>query len=161
MALPQSGIVGPEEYAPYPEPFEFEGDVPIATEDLWYFQAEIALRVLLNRVSHALYLKDNGRESKLSSKGLSYMVCELDKQLTDWYKVLPEPIKFSLDHVSTSDPVKTVLRLRYFACRTIIFRPYIQQVLTRESDLDDPDVVDKCRKCLTACLRQLQNIRAQ
>jgi len=162
MALPHSGIVAFEGHARYPKPFQYEGENPVATEDLWYFQAEIALRVLLNRVSHSLYApKDNGRELNTSSRGFNKVVLELDRQLTEWYDVLPEPIQFSLDHVPSSNPVKTVLRLRYFACRTIIFRPYILAVLTRESHLNEPDVEDKCQKCLTACLRQLQNIRAQ
>jgi hypothetical protein len=53
-----------------------------------------------------------------------------------------------------------VLRLRYFACRTIIFRPYIQAVLADSSAAQEPGVQEACRKCLEACIRQVENITA-
>jgi len=59
-----------------------------------------------------------------------------------------------------SDPVQTVLRLRFYACRTIIFRPYILAVLDNEQAVMDPTVRENCRKCLDAAIRQLENITA-
>lgn len=53
-----------------------------------------------------------------------------------------------------------MLRLRYFACRTIIFRPYIQAVLADSSVAHEPGVSEACRKCLEACIRQVEYISA-
>ena len=58
---------------------------------------------------------------------------ELDYQLNQWYAGLPPAMQFPLDRVPLQNPVQTVLRLRYFACRTIIFRPYILMVLQDET----------------------------
>ena len=60
-----------------------------------------------------------------------------------------------------NDPVQTVLRLRYFACKTIIYRPYILAVLDNEQAAMDPSVRENCRKCLEASIRQLEHITAQ
>lgn len=118
---------------------------------------EIALRRLLNRVSHLLYTKTTN-EGHVSS--LDTVVAELDFQLTQWYNNLPLQFKFPHANKSPTDPIQTVLRLRFFACRTIIYRPYILAVLKDESAAMDPAVQENCRKCLEACVRQLENIQA-
>jgi hypothetical protein len=120
--------------------------------------AEIALRKLLNRVSNLIYAK---AQPITSTAALDPVVAELDLQLTEWYNQLPAPVKF--DHGTSPPPsaVKTVLRLRYFACRTIIFRPYVLAVLIKESAFMDTSVQENCRKCLEACIRQLEHITAQ
>jgi hypothetical protein len=126
-------------------------------DDLWYFLAKIALRRLLNRVSHLIYSK--GTNMSLSS--LAPIVAELDYQLTQWYENLPIPVQFPHNRVLLSNPVQTVLRLRYFACRTIIFRPYILAVLEDEKLGMDGPVRENCRKCLEACIRQLDHVTEQ
>jgi hypothetical protein len=92
---------------------------------------------------------------------LGPLVAELDYQLAQWYEGLPLPVQFPHSRVPLSNPVQTVLRLRYFACRTIIFRPYILAVLNDETAALDPNVQENCRKCLEACIRQLEHITAQ
>jgi len=88
------------------------------------------------------------------------LVVELDYQLNQWYAGLPPAMQFPLDRVPLQNPVQTVLRLRYFACRTIIFRPYVLLVLQDESLAMDSSVQDNCHKCLEACIRQLEYITA-
>lgn len=159
LDLPHSGIVSFEESMRLPRSFPYDAtttpsDTP-GTDDIWYFLAEIALRRLLNRVSHVLY--SNKRNSIAS---LEPIVAELDYQLTQWYEGLPSPMRFPRERLPARDSVQTVLRLRYFACRTIIFRPYIQAVLQDENLAHEPGVQAACEKCLDACVRQVENIGA-
>lgn len=157
LDLPHSGIVQFEESVGLPGGFEDEGEESVGRDELWYFLAEIALRRLLNRVSQLIYSKD----SMASTSSLEPVVAELDFQLSQWYESLPLPLQFPFTRTPLADPVQTVLRLRYFACRTIIFRPYILAVLDNEQAAMDPSVRENCRKCLEASIRQLEHITAQ
>jgi len=163
LDLPHSGIVQFEESMRLPRSFPFDAavtaneDLP-GNDDLWYFLAEIALRRLLNRVSHLIYA--HKRSASISIAALEPVVAELDFQLAQWYESLPAPIRFPPERLPAQNGVQTVLRLRYFACRTIIFRPYVQAVLIDEHLANEPGVQEACRKCLEACLRQLENVSA-
>ncbi|KAL4877922.1 hypothetical protein BJY04DRAFT_121981 [Aspergillus karnatakaensis] len=176
LDLPHSGIVSFEELVDLPGGFdedENEDDEDedededenehsareklvhsAGRDDPFYFLAEIALRRLLNRVSHMIYQKNN----TLTLVSLAPIVSELDFQLSQWYEGLPQPVRFPITHTPISDPVQTVLRLRYFACRTIIYRPYILAVFENEQTSSDSWVRECCRRCLEATLYQLENI---
>lgn len=156
LDLPHSGIVQLEETIGLPGGFEEEDEDPVGKDELWYFLAEIALRRLLNRVSHLIY----SDRPNTSITSLEAVVSELDYQLTQWYENLPLHLQFPYSREPLSDPVQTVLRLRYFACRTIIFRPYTLAVLENEQAAHDSAVRENCRKCLDACIRQLEHITA-
>jgi hypothetical protein len=157
LDLPHSGIVQYEELVGLPGGFEEEEEERAGRDDLWYFLAEIALRRLLNRVSQLIYSKD----SMASTQSLEPVVAELDFQLSQWYESLPQALQFPYSRALLSDPVQTVLRLRYFACKTIIYRPYILAVLDNEQAAMDPTVRENCRKCLESSIRQLEHITAQ
>lgn len=161
LDLPHSGIVSFEESMRLPRSFPYDAIIAGSDElpgndDIWYFLAEIALRRLLNRVSNLLY----SQTSSSSIASLGPIVAELEYQLEQWYANLPHPIQFPREPVPARDRVQTVLRLRYFACRTIIFRPYIQAVLGDESLAHEPGVKTACEKGLEACYLQLDNILA-
>lgn len=163
LDLPHSGIVQFEESMMLPRSFPYDsstigGDELLGNDELWYFLAEIALRRLLNRVSHLIYTHKRSQAFSLAS--LDPLVAELDLQLSQWYEGLPGPVKFPRERLPAQTQVQTVLRLRYFACRTIIYRPYIQAVLTDENVAHEPGVQDACRKCLEACIRQLEYVSA-
>ena len=161
LDLPHSGIVQFEESVDLPRGFESEEDEdsepPAGRDELWYFLAEIALRRLLNRVSHLIYQKGS---PTMSIAALEAVAAELDYQLQQWYESLPLPVQFPHTRGPLASPVQTVLRLRYFACRPIIFRPYILAVLENEAAAMDPMVRESCRKCLDASMRQLEHISA-
>ena len=157
LDLPHSGVVAFEENVGLPCGFEGDEQEAVGRDDLWYFLAEIALRRLLNRVSQLIYSKD----SLASTTNLEPVVAELDFQLTQWYENLPLPLQFPFTRAMLPDPVQTVLRLRFYACRTIIYRPYILAVLDNEQAVMDPAVRDSCTKCLEAAVRQLEHILAQ
>ncbi|CZT25773.1 related to C6 finger domain protein [Ramularia collo-cygni] len=160
LDLPHSGIVSFEESMRLPRSFPYDAitagsEEPPGTDDIWYFLAEIALRRLLNRVSNLLY-----SQNRSSIASLEPIVAELEYQLEQWYANLPQQIQFPRERIAARDKVQTVLRLRYFACRTIIFRPYIQAVLGDESLIHEPGVRAACEKGLDACYSQLENILA-
>ncbi|KFH42960.1 Quinic acid utilization activator-like protein [Hapsidospora chrysogenum ATCC 11550] len=154
LDLPHSGVVQFEDNVGLPCGFESEEGEGVGRDELWYFLAEIALRRLLNRVSQLIYSK----ESMTSTSSLEPVVAELDYQLTQWYESLPLPLQFPFTRTVLQDPVQTVLRLRFFACRTIIYRPYILAVLDNEQAVLDPAVRENCHKCLEASIRQLEHI---
>ncbi|CAN8103055.1 unnamed protein product [Discula destructiva] len=156
LDLPHSGVVQFEENVGLPGGFDGDENEAVGRDDLWYFLAEIALRRLLNRVSQLIYSKD----SMATTTSLEPVVAELDFQLTQWYESLPLPLQFPFTRALLPDPIQTVLRLRFFACRTIIYRPYILAVLDNEQAVLDPAVRDSCHKCLEACIRQLEHIPA-
>jgi hypothetical protein len=159
LDLPHTGIVQFEEGMRLPRSFPCDtttAEERPGNDDIWYFLAEIALRRLLNRVSHMVYSQK--RYSFNSIASLEPIVAELEYQLTQWYEGLPPSVRFPRERLPAQDHVQTVLRLRYFACRTIIFRPYIQAVLGDESLAHEPGVQAACHKCLDACMRQLEDI---
>ncbi|KAF2012331.1 hypothetical protein BU24DRAFT_465880 [Aaosphaeria arxii CBS 175.79] len=163
LDLPHSGIEQFEDTFTLPTGFEDVGADSLGRDELWYFLAEIALRRLLNRVSSMLYIRAapfSKNPAAHSITQLDPLVVELDYQLNQWYAGLPPAMQFPLDRVPLQNPVQTVLRLRYFACRTIIFRPYILHVLQDESLAMDQNVQENCHKCLEACIRQLEYITA-
>ncbi len=133
------------------------GDLAPGVDDLRYFNAEISLRRLLNRVSNTIYSKAS---PITSTAALDPVAGDLDRQLIKWYNGLPPALRFEYGVAPLASPVQNVLRLRYFACRTIIYRPYVLAVLIKETAFLDPAVQENCRKCLEACIRQLENITA-
>lgn len=157
MDLPHSGGVQLEEHIGLPGGFEGDDQDQVARDELWYFLAEIALRRLLNRVSQLIYSKD----STLAMNSLEPVVAELDYQLTQWYDSLPLALQFSFSRTALRDPVQAVLRLRFYACRTIIYRPYILAVLENEQAVLEPTVREACQKCLEASIRQLEYVAEQ
>lgn len=163
LDLPHSGIEQFEETFTLPTGFENLCTDSIGRDELWYFLAEIALRRLLNRVSSMLYNRTSHfakSPAATSIAQLDPLVIELDYQLNQWYAGLPPAMQFPLDRVPLQNPVQTVLRLRYFACRTIIYRPYVLLVLQDETLALDHGVQENCHKCLEACIRQLEYITA-
>lgn len=158
LDLPHSGIVQLEESIRLPRSFPYDAamigsdDLP-GSDDIWYFLAEIAMRRLLNRVSHMIY-----SQKQKSIASLEPIVAELEFQLNQWYEGLPPPIRFPRNGDPPEGHVQAVLKLRYFACRTIIFRPYIEAVLGEESLIKEPGVRIACEKCLKACMRQLERM---
>ncbi|XWW95430.1 hypothetical protein V2A60_003389 [Cordyceps javanica] len=161
LDLPHSGVAQFEEQVGLPGGFVGDGDGdggadedPVAADELWYFLAEIALRRLLNRVSQLLY--SDGGFTK--SSNLEPVVAELDYQLTQWYEGLPPSLQFSFARVPLQDPIQTVLKLRYYACKVIIYRPYIHCVLEDARAISEPIVREGCQKCLDASVRQLEHV---
>lgn len=147
--LPHSGAVHFEEKVGLPGGFDGQDQDAEGPDDLWYFLAEIALRRLLNRVSQLLFSRD---AMPPGSGGLEPIATELDYQLTQWYEGLPRALQFPFSPTRVEDPVQAVLRLRFYACKGIIYRPFVEMAMENTTTLSDPIVRDNCYKCLEACI---------
>ncbi|KAK9351528.1 hypothetical protein V1523DRAFT_457450 [Lipomyces doorenjongii] len=157
LDLPHSGIELHEDDIGLPSGFistPENASLAPGTDDLWYFLAGIAIRRLLNRVHHMLYSKTT--EMPISS--YHPIVEELDFQLIQWYENLPTVLRFSFERRQLDNRFATVLRLRYFACQSIIWRVYVEVALGNEDLLRDPRIRMGASKCVEACLRQIEDL---
>jgi len=152
LDLPSSGIAQFEENVALPTFFQEFQSSP-GRDELWYFHAAIDLRRLRTRISNEISAKESSPPDTLEP--ISH---DFDIQLYDWYETLPLTVRFPLNRGLLIHPAQTVLRLRYFAARTAIFRPYVLAVLEEETRSRIPFIHDNCRKCLESCIRQLEDI---
>ncbi|KAM0335755.1 hypothetical protein ACHAQA_000805 [Verticillium albo-atrum] len=133
--------------------------VPSATTDprlaqyQFFFLALIAIRKLLNRILLYLYSRDQPDDSHAAGSPSAdaptlflsashSMITELDRQLEEWRACLPASLNFasyapSEERVppephrprTTEERLRGFLMARYFAAKSIIYRPYIYRVL--------------------------------
>lgn len=118
------------------------------------------MRRLLNRVHDLLYSKENG--AFVDEKRFAYLVTTLDQQLQDWYSALPPAFRFSFDTQPAPSQFSAFLRQRYFTCRSVIFRPYLNLVLEdprHRINIDD-SLAEKCKICLDACILHILNLQS-
>ncbi|KAK7204743.1 hypothetical protein BZA70DRAFT_279904 [Myxozyma melibiosi] len=155
LDLPHSGIELHEDEVGLPSGFRAVDNIAPGTDDLWYFLAEISLRRLLNRVHHMLY---SNIKPKVPISSYHPIVQELDFQLTQWYENLPVILKFTFERERIENQFATVLRLRYFACQSIIWRVYVEVCLENEELLKDSRMRTGASKCIEACLRQVEDL---
>ncbi|KAI0406203.1 hypothetical protein F4802DRAFT_613820 [Xylaria palmicola] len=149
-----------------------------------YSIAEHAIRRLLNRILSALYNPDNTYRyailspdpvliwQRLGLPKLLSLSAELNRQLEQWYRSIPEYLRFP----KGSDPVNDrsrILRMRYYMARHLIYRPFLLQTVTKhqgdrsplqsslpESDpfgLPAPIVMERCENCIESCVSYLRN----
>ncbi|TLD27212.1 hypothetical protein PspLS_04977 [Pyricularia sp. CBS 133598] len=108
---------------------------PLEHEELIYFAAETAARRLLNRVHSSLYSSDNSglisfsdmnpTAGSLSLVKLVNVSSELHRQLEEWYLSIPESLRPPLGTEPCPNDRARVLRLRFYAARHIIHRPFV------------------------------------
>lgn len=131
----------PGDYVTHKDPYEQQ-------QASLYFLACISMRRLLNRVHHLLYAHDTGVAG--DPHRFPKVVAELYQQLKDWRDVLPVPFSFTLDTAGVKDGTMTeaggFLRLRYLACQSVIYRPYLWWALSCQ-DVEPKRHVG-CKKCL-------------
>ncbi len=151
-------------------------------DDIHYFVAETAIRRILNRIHCSLYTvdrSDSGPENSplqnnLSLNTLLTLSSELNRQLEEWYNSIPAKIRppIGTGHIA-SDRGK-VLRIRYYAAKHIIHRPFIlytalQQTASSPMTGSTPTtpqpqhfpmprlVLEKCETCISSCRTYLYN----
>ncbi|KAH6692476.1 hypothetical protein F5X68DRAFT_273725 [Plectosphaerella plurivora] len=119
----------------------------------FFFLALIAIRKLLNRVLLYLYSRDQSDDShSVSSPSADTpaiflsashsMIAELDRQLEEWRACLPSSLHFDQYSPSeerappgphqprpTEERLRGFLKARYFAAKSIIYRPFIYRAL--------------------------------
>ncbi|OOQ85166.1 C6 transcription factor [Penicillium brasilianum] len=97
-----------------------------------YFLAEIAMRRMLHRCNTAVQATSTGEYVYAPSIAL-----ELEHQLEEWYRCLPEMIRFEKGDVSQSlesikippCPLSNFLRVQYYCCKLSIYWPAVYQAM--------------------------------
>jgi hypothetical protein len=168
LELPQSGLQQLIDQTSLPR---FTG---VDSSQSTAYLAEISIRRLLNRVHNSLYPRKHHVLS-LSSTSLTALddfsaaeiasvtsVCdELYRQLNSWYESIPEPFRPSLGTEPTGNDRETVLRIRYYAARHIIHRPFLLYIVTHNlQHVSDGGVLEKAGLCIDSCRAYLHNTTA-
>jgi hypothetical protein len=81
-------------------------------------------------------------------------VCnELRSQLETWYSSIPEDFRPNLEDTATESPAsrQTILKIRYFAARHIIYRPFLLCIVTHGSNRAPQSMVEKAGLCIESC----------
>ncbi|KAL2832182.1 hypothetical protein BDW59DRAFT_139834 [Aspergillus cavernicola] len=97
-----------------------------------YFLAEIAMRRMLHRCNTAVKVRSTGKYIYAPSIAL-----ELEHQLEEWYRYLPEMNHFEKGDVSRplelanipSCPLSNFLRVQYYCCKLSIYWPAVYQAM--------------------------------
>ncbi|KAF5011680.1 hypothetical protein FDECE_2218 [Fusarium decemcellulare] len=137
------------------------------------FLAEISIRRLLNRIHNSLYPSNKHvlmlssttltAADDFSSRDVSSMmsVCdELHTQLDTWHASIPEAFRPSLDGdllVSDINEREAVLRIRYFAARHIIDRPFLLYIATHPNEHVSASTLEKAGRCVESCRRYIHS----
>ncbi|PIG87874.1 hypothetical protein AARAC_000846 [Aspergillus arachidicola] len=112
-----------------------------------YFLAEIAMRRMLHRCNTAVQATATGKY--VYAPNIAF---ELEHQLEEWYRYLPEANRFEkgslsqsleLVHISPC-PLSNFLRVQYYCCRLSIYWPAVYQAMQDGSVSDR--LLDHCRR---------------
>ncbi|KAI3338656.1 hypothetical protein F4824DRAFT_72595 [Ustulina deusta] len=178
--VPRSGIEPLGDTMPLPQSLESSDD-----RNHIYSIAEHAIRRLLNRILSALYNPDSTHRysilppdpvriwQRLGLPKLLSLSTELNRQLEQWYRSIPEYLRFPKGTDSLPNDRSRVLRIRYYMARHLIYRPFLLQTVARqqesrssplsplpESDpfnLPVPVAMERCETCIDSCVQYLQN----
>jgi hypothetical protein len=150
-----------------------------------YSIAEHAIRRLLNRILSALYNPINIHRystiqpdpnhiwQTLSLQKLLSLSAELNRQLEQWYRSIPEYLRFpkGTDHLPNDR--SRILRTRYYMARHLIYRPFVLQTVSRQRQVRSPSqspspemdafslpvpvVMESCETCIDSCIAYLHN----
>lgn len=153
--IPQSGLSNSEALVQLPDRLESHSSSEVSQDSTLYFLACISLRRLLNRTHKLLYAKAR-IETRFST--LVNVATELEHQLNQWRELLPPQLQFPLDLTAAPNEQSGFLRQRYFTCRAVIFRPFLQQALV-SGTVDTPEQLQMCKSCLESCCLHVGNLR--
>lgn len=137
------------------------------------YLAEISVRRLLNRIHNSLY-PSKKHVLTLSSTTLmapedfsieditSMMsVCdELHAQLETWHASIPDSFRPMLgvgSPVIESNDREPVLRIRYFAARHIIYRPFVLYIASHGMEHTSETMLEKAALCIESCRYYIHN----
>ncbi|VTT58621.1 unnamed protein product [Fusarium fujikuroi] len=122
------------------------------------YLAEISIRRLLNRIHNSLYPRTpNSLTKSLSSTSLMTpeefsidelnsitSVCEeLHSQLDLWHAAIPEQFRPPLSFEEIDNDRICILRIRYYAAKHIIYRPFVLHVTTHTNSHVSSAIVEK------------------
>jgi len=134
------------------------------------YLAEISIRRLLNHIHNSLYPRKRTAltlsstsltaSDDLSGREISSAtsVCdELHRQLDLWYESIPEQFRPALGAEPTSNERESVLRIRYYATKHIIYRPFVLYLIRNGSGAVTAPVLEKATRCIESCRMYLHN----
>lgn len=161
---------------------------PSDNENTIYFIAEHAIRRLLNRIHNSLYGPEIAQTSpnpvlptgpnqawqSLNTQKLQALSTELNRQLEEWYFSIPDYLRPAKGALPLPNDRARVLRIRYYAARHIIHRPFLLQVVSRQCEgqsqspastsilspdpySEAPGILEKCETCIESCVTYLYN----
>ena len=126
----------------------------IEDEGLYFLLAFSSLRKLTTEI-----LETVGWSSG-SAVYAPVVAIELRKQLFDWYRHLPPPLRFELNDAVIFDPVKAFLRAQYFSLTSVISWPFVLRCVmsggAENSSYTEADVSVGAAECLEACNNHLK-----
>ncbi|KAJ4182242.1 hypothetical protein NW767_013925 [Fusarium falciforme] len=105
-------------------------DSPPTDQTQSYFLAEISMRRMLHRCNTAIRRTHHGEIVYAPNIAL-----ELELQLEEWYRYLPESVRFqNSEHVPSSthmfiEPLGNFLRVQYYCCKLSIYWPAVYQCI--------------------------------
>ncbi|KAB8224286.1 hypothetical protein BDV33DRAFT_227161 [Aspergillus novoparasiticus] len=182
LDVPRSGIWYLDEHVPLPlchQTWQFQpGNTPLAdiaaaspgiapstlsNEETTraYFLAEIAMRRMLHRCNTAIQATSTGEYVYAPSIAL-----ELEHQLEEWYRCLPEIIRFEKGDVSQSlelikippCPLSNFLRVQYYCCKLSIYWPAVYQAM--QDGTVPHHLLDHCRRFFDSYMMLTPSIAA-
>jgi hypothetical protein len=134
------------------------------------YLAEISIRRLLNRIHNSLYPR---KQHVLALSSTSLMapdefsiedvtsmitICdELHRQLNMWHASIPEPFRSSLGDEPLDNDREAVLRIRYYAARHIIYRPFALYLATHGTAEVSNSIIEKAALCIESCRRYIHS----
>lgn len=139
------------------------------------YLAEITVRRLLNRIHNSLYPSKRNSldtspialrapEDLTTDEVLPIMaVCdELYSQLETWHSSIPEVCRPALATTSLEgySHREAILRIRYYAARHIIWRPFVIHIATHGMDAASSAVYERAVLCLDSCRNYILNTTA-
>ncbi|KAI2464534.1 hypothetical protein F4781DRAFT_439508 [Annulohypoxylon bovei var. microspora] len=159
---------------------------PSDNENTIYFIAEHAIRRLLNRIHNSLYGPEIAQTSpdpvlppgpnqawqSLNLQKLQALSAELNRQLEEWYFSIPDYLRPVKGTLPLPNDRARVLRIRYYAARHIIHRPFLLEMISRQHEVqspastsvlspdpysESPVVLERCETCIDSCVTYLYN----
>jgi hypothetical protein len=159
--LPQSGVADQESEVPLPGPLQTHFTESETESSALYFLSCISIRRLLNRVHHLLYAAEK-HTTYTSSRddSLRGLIAELDRQLVLWHETLPAFLQFEEDTRECLNEHAAFLRQRYLACKSVIYRPYVEIVLKQNDIAHSRETVEGAGRCLKASCDHIANLKS-
>lgn len=102
-------------------------------EGWYYYLADIAARRILQRVISSSYSGGDSCWVDVPLHSLLQTAEELDRQLTEWHRTLPELISFDVE-LPTDSELAYHLKARYLEVRERIYRPFLYRNIHKRGD---------------------------
>ncbi|KAK9465655.1 fungal-specific transcription factor domain-containing protein [Lipomyces arxii] len=159
--VPQSGCAQMESQIALPSKFDTHSTRDTSDLSTLYLLACISIRRLLNRIHKLLYSKES--VTRMQSVPDMNLIAELAHQLDEWRDVLPPYLQFELSTQPAQNDHQGFLRQRYFAAKSVIYRPVFNYVVTMNLHGIQPpgigDAVASAEQCLDAAYLHMTNLR--